>query len=255
MATIVQLGFKFVSLIIFVFVAHFAFSAKAQTNNVQVILSTDTNRSSAWTPVSGDFVSTNASGNILIAAGPVTASYSWSNLLGFVCHSNGTLLVQCQGTNAGIDYPQIKANSVYLGGGFPNTTLNVQLINGFQPQVGDSFVILRYGSRQGVWPRLVVPTPPTNGLWEVSYTPAGVALTVTPKQVQPVVNLTSGTSSTNLQFTVKASLGQTQILEYSTNLVDWVPAITNATYNGWLEFRKQISGESAVTYRIKQVVQ
>jgi hypothetical protein len=57
-------------------------------------------------------------------------------------------------------------------------TLNVDLISGFKPTVGESFDIVNYSSETGKFATLVLPTLTGGDTWSVSYNATGVVLTV-----------------------------------------------------------------------------
>jgi hypothetical protein len=92
----------------------------------------------------------------------------------------GTLSIELGGLTAGTQFDQLNNGGYsYLGG-----TLNVSLINGFQPAVGESFpIVLFAGTGTGKFSTLNVPA----GI-SVNYSNAGVYLVVTgtvPVQVIP----------------------------------------------------------------------
>jgi len=67
--------------------------------------------------------------------------------------ADGILDIELGGTTAGTQYDQLTVTGTATMAG----TLNVSLIDGFIPQVGDSFSILPYGTRSGGFSTLNVP--------------------------------------------------------------------------------------------------
>ena len=85
--------------------------------------------------------------------------------------STGVLDIQLGGTTAGTQYDQLTVTGTATMAG----TLKVSLIDGFIPQVGDSFTILPYGMRSGGFSTLNVPE---GYRWGFQYAYSGVILTV-----------------------------------------------------------------------------
>jgi hypothetical protein len=56
-------------------------------------------------------------------------------------------------------------------------TLNVSLINGFMPSIGDSFTILTHQSGSGTFDTVNLPALAA-GTWEITYNATSVVLTV-----------------------------------------------------------------------------
>jgi MYXO-CTERM domain-containing protein len=64
---------------------------------------------------------------------------------GFTQSSTGDLQIKIGGLNAGTDFDQVVASgAVSLAG-----TLDIEVINGFAPTLGDTYVFLKYGSLTG----------------------------------------------------------------------------------------------------------
>lgn len=84
---------------------------------------------------------------------------------------DGVLEIQLGGTTPGTGHDQL----VVTGAATLNGILNVSLIYGFEPQVGDSFIILPYGTRSGEFSTLNLPE---EYQWDFDYTSSGVILTV-----------------------------------------------------------------------------
>ena len=85
--------------------------------------------------------------------------------------SSGVLEIQLGGTTAGTQYDQLTVTGTATLAG----TLNVSLIDGFIPQVGDSFTILPYGTRSGSFFPL---SRPESYRWGIDYGYSGLTLTV-----------------------------------------------------------------------------
>jgi len=85
--------------------------------------------------------------------------------------ADGILEIELGGTTAGTQYDQLTVTGTASMAG----TLNVSLIDGFIPQVGDSFTILPYGTRSGGFSTLNVPE---GYRWGFEYGYSGIILTV-----------------------------------------------------------------------------
>lgn len=110
----------------------------------------------------------------LVNAGRVSPGDSPGNITiqgDYTQQSAGVLEIQLGGTTAGTEYDQLTVTGTATMAG----TLNVSLIDGFIPQVGDSFTILPYGTRSGGFSTLNVPE---GYRWGFQYAYSGVILTV-----------------------------------------------------------------------------
>ncbi len=120
------------------------------------------------TSVTGDLA--NAGGTF--APGMSTAVSSISQNFS---QTSGTLLVELGGTNPGAGFDRLQVGgSASLAG-----TLEVQLVNGFNPSLAQSFQILTgSGGVTGMFRQNVLPALPGGLSWEVVYRTNGVTLTV-----------------------------------------------------------------------------
>jgi len=148
----------------------------------------------------------------------------------------GTLSIELGGLTAGTQFDQLNNSGNNVLGG----TLNVSLINGFQPAMGESFPIVSFaGSGSGTFATLNAPA----GL-SVNYSNAGVYLVVTgvvPPQILPPQLKPGGLSFafgtvTNQNYTVQSStnLGGNNWILYSNfvgngSLMDFVLPTTNTS--------------------------
>jgi hypothetical protein len=88
--------------------------------------------------------------------------------------AGATLAVDVAGTAIG-QYDRVTSNStVNLDG-----TLEVDILNGFVPVLGDEFVVISAASRTGTFEQIVTPNPGPNNAWRVRYEPTRAVLTVT----------------------------------------------------------------------------
>jgi T5SS/PEP-CTERM-associated repeat protein len=78
--------------------------------------------------------------------------------------SGGTLYMEIGGTTSGNGYDQLLATGQMALGG----TLSVSLLNGFEPQAGNSFNILDWGSIAGTFAALSLPPLPGSLTWNTS---------------------------------------------------------------------------------------
>jgi len=97
----------------------------------------------------------------------------------------GTLVIQIGGVFAGTQHDQINhAGTAGLGG-----ELAVELISGFEPEVGDSFTILTYSDHVGEFDTLTLPPLTGDLTWEVDYGTSALTLVVGEAQSQCVGDL------------------------------------------------------------------
>ncbi len=117
----------------------------------------------------------------VVSSGSVTAGDSATkagklSLSTYTQNSSGSLNVQVGGLTAGTQYSQLAvANGVRLKG-----TLNIKVINGFIPAIGNSFIILTGNPVSGTFGTVNGTTIITGGHFTVTYNPTNVTLTVGP---------------------------------------------------------------------------
>ena len=88
--------------------------------------------------------------------------------------STGVLNMEIGGLIAGTDFDQLDIN----GAATLDGTLNVSLISGFSPSLGDSFQIVKYTSGSGTFSTLNLPSVGVGLNWAVAYGTGDVTLTV-----------------------------------------------------------------------------
>jgi hypothetical protein len=104
---------------------------------------------------------------------------------GYTQGAGGSLLTELAGTTAGTQYDQlnVSSGSVTLGG-----TLNVSLLGGFVPAVGNSFTLITSaGNISGTFATKNLPALPGLESWQLAYSPNGTN-TVTLTVVAPSVS-------------------------------------------------------------------
>lgn len=110
----------------------------------------------------------------LVSSGTVSPGDSPGNITvqgDYTQQSAGVLEIQLGGTTAGTEYDQLTVTGTATMAG----TLNMSLIDGFIPQVGDSFTVLPYGSRSGGFNALNLPD---GYRWGIDYGYPGLTLSV-----------------------------------------------------------------------------
>ena len=112
---------------------------------------------------------TNQGGNFSPGASPAI-----SNVTGNYSQLTGKLTIELAGTTPGNGFDQLLVNGTATLGG----TLDVDLLNGFVPEAGDSFEFLRaFGGISGTFANTLFPTVP--GItWRLAYDPLAVRLFV-----------------------------------------------------------------------------
>jgi hypothetical protein len=94
----------------------------------------------------------------------------------YMQQSTGSLNVQIGGLTAGTQYSQLAVgNGVSLNG-----TLNIKVISGFIPAIGNTFIILTGNPVSGKFTTVNGTTISTGGHFSVTYNPSNVTLTVVP---------------------------------------------------------------------------
>jgi hypothetical protein len=131
---------------------------------------------------------------------------------------NGTLNVELGGLTPGTQYSQLAAPGVPVN---LSGSLNVNLVNGFTPTVGQQFTILTCGSLTGTFP-VLNGTYLGNGLALVPiYSSTNVTLVVSNITVlQPLISV-SRSGGSNLELTWPSVIGQQYQVEYSADLMRW----------------------------------
>ena len=123
----------------------------------------------------GTIASTVASSGSVTAGDSATKAGKLS-LSTYTQNSGGSLNVQIGGLTVGTQYSQLAvANGVSLKG-----TLNIKVVNGFVPAMGNTFIILTGSALSGKFAHLNGLTIPTGGHFTVAYNPTNVTLTVGP---------------------------------------------------------------------------
>ncbi len=75
---------------------------------------------------------------------------------------------------AGTGHDQLQVDTAIL----QNGTLEVVLLNGFNPTLGDTYNILTFTSRVGTFDTLNLPTLPNGNIWAVHYNPIEITLEI-----------------------------------------------------------------------------
>jgi autotransporter-associated beta strand protein len=101
-----------------------------------------------------------SSGGIL-APGNSAGSMSIGSL---TLQAGSQALIELGGTSRGNQYDSILTTGLLTIGG----TLNVSLINGFNPTAGQSFDVLDWGSRSGTFTSIVLPVLSVGKTWDTS---------------------------------------------------------------------------------------
>ena len=148
--------------------------------------------------ISGSGTIVGGAANAAGTLAPGTSSPSVSN--GAIAFSNtasgtyaqsatGQFAVKLGGTAAGQFDSASASGAVTLG-----SALNVTLINGYTPAIGDSFTILSAASVTGTFSTSNLPALPAGSGWKITYNPASVVLSVV-SVASPVVTLSSSSLS------------------------------------------------------------
>jgi len=128
-------------------------------------------------------------------------------------------------------------------------TLQVTLSNGFIPSNGNSFDIVGYAAHTGQFTATQLPPLPFGSTWKIEYNSAAVTLRVVPPQIitAPVI-LANG----HFQMIYNGPAASAAIFQGSTNLIDWIPLMTNSPFNGSFLFDDSLA--SNYTNRFYQLL-
>jgi hypothetical protein len=143
----------------------------------------------------------------------------------------GTLVIELAGVNPGSSHDQlISAGRATLGG-----TIEIRLADGYTPNIGDSFEILRFGSYSGAPStyRGISLSPTLYLTPQLSATSLTLVASEPPGPVFGHPQMLSGDGGFLLRITEAAGL--TVILDASENLFDWTPILTNVNSPALLE--------------------
>jgi hypothetical protein len=111
----------------------------------------------------------------LLSAGSASKKAGELTLKGTYTQSAaGAFDVDLGGTTAGTQYDVLNISGAATLGGM----LNVDLISGFKPTVGETFDIMDYTSETGTFTALNLPKLTGGDTWSISYNATGVVLTV-----------------------------------------------------------------------------
>jgi hypothetical protein len=90
--------------------------------------------------------------------------------------TDGSLVIEIGGTTAGAGYGQLNVTgTAYLAGSF-----TAVLVDDFAPSIGDSYAVITYGSKNGLFNNVFLPGLPPDRRWDTGneYGPTGFTLTV-----------------------------------------------------------------------------
>ncbi len=92
----------------------------------------------------------------------------------FTASSSAELRIRLSGTSVVSEYDQLLITGLATLGG----KLDVRLIDGFVPNIGDTFSVVKFGARSGTFNQVSLPTLPAGRYWRVVYGAVGVTLEV-----------------------------------------------------------------------------
>jgi hypothetical protein len=112
--------------------------------------------------------------------------------------SKGVVNIEIGGRTAGVDYDQLTiTDHATLGG-----TLNVRLTNGFRPNAGDSFEVIRYGSHTGSFDHIVGLIIDAGFFFQPLFSATNVVLTTTDTRSRIVFDSAKVLSGGHVEFTL-----------------------------------------------------
>ena len=112
--------------------------------------------------------------------------------------SGGTFFAELAGLIPVAEYDQLAVSGLATLDG----TLDVTLSNGFLVQLGDSFVLMTFGSESGKFSMLGLPTLTTGEMWQLSYNATDLTLSVVPSP-EPASFLLLGSGLLSLAYGIR----------------------------------------------------
>jgi hypothetical protein len=105
-------------------------------------------------------------------------------------------------------------------------TVTANLNGGYSPSIGDSFNVLTYGSFSGMFAGAALPLP---GQWQTNYGTTVFTITVTNVTAISAPAVLTYVSHIGGNFTmgINGPVGPAYAIEASSNLLTWIPLITN----------------------------
>jgi hypothetical protein len=91
----------------------------------------------------------------------------------FTQESTGTLAIELGGTTAGTEYDQVNVTGAASFDG----TLEITLIDDFSPSAGQTFTLMTYASRDGIFSSTHLPILDPGLIWEINYYTTSLTLT------------------------------------------------------------------------------
>jgi hypothetical protein len=133
------------------------------------------------------------------------------------------------GLAAGAQFSQLNLGGTAALAG----TLSLTLTNSFMPTNGNSFAVVNYGSLVSQFSARQLPALPFGWVWRLDY--GATALTL---RIEPGQSLSSPAAVTGgpFGFDVTGLASSNAIVMASTNLVNWIPIVTNTPFNGSFHF-------------------
>lgn len=134
--------------------------------------------SSSWVTINGGTLSGDGTitGNVRVDGGTLACGASPGAITidgNYTQGSSGTLYAELAGLTAGTQYDQLTVTGTATLDG----TLEVDMIDAFDPQIGDAFDLLLCGTRVGAFATETLMAPP-EGVWNVGYQDDKVRLVV-----------------------------------------------------------------------------
>jgi autotransporter-associated beta strand protein len=136
--------------------------------------------------------------------------------------ASGSLNVEIGGTTPGTNHDRL----VVSGAASLSGTMNLTRINGFEPQVGDSFVVLTCGSRSGEFDQVTGISAGPGKVFRVQYNPTDVAL---------VVKLSGDLNNDNVLDTMDVDpfvLALTDLTSYQQQYPSGDPSLGDMNHDG-----------------------
>lgn len=180
---------------------------------------------------------------------PAAVNFGGSVTLG----SANTLTMELAGTNAGAQYDQVNVSDTAT----LNGTLEVVLLNGFEPAAGDVFHLINAGTKLGSFANVNLPALAAGLEWQNNVNTDGTLAVIVPGGSGPQFSSAVLSSSGLIISGTSGVTNGSYVLLSSTNiaasLANWVPVSTNPfDANGNFLLTNPVNpGEAQAFYRLQ----
>jgi len=165
--------------------------------------------------------------------------------------SSGNINIQLGGLNAGVNYDQL----IVMGNATLNGALNISLANGFHPNGGDTFEIIKFTSHTGSFDNISGLDLGGGFYLEPVFGSTNVVLTTIDKRPRPQFSLPQRFPNGDIHITLTGIAGQTFVIQATTNFLSWESVLTNVNSGAVFDLVVTDSSSSNYPYRFYRTFQ